>query len=237
MRFLLAMTVAVVLASALAHAEVVFFEDWEAGMERWSDAYYVEPYARLSDEQNATPGGSFSLKTAGTTVNYTNSVDYNLPMETAQNWYVEFNFFDTGATREFIQIRSYDGGGMRGKELQQICFGVYNYNVDTSVYNIRVRYGGAGWTNTTISRTNNTWHTMRVEQDFDGVLKFLIDGEPAFETTTTAIHGITTLRVGSAVGNGGNGAYYDDIKIGIVPEPAAVLMLLAGVPMLLRRRR
>jgi hypothetical protein len=236
MRLLLGTMLAVVLAAASARATVLFEENWENGMDRWRDAWYTQPYASLSDVENATPGGNYSLKTADTREFYTNAVDYDFQTLTENNWYLQFKFFDTGTAREYLQIRSYSNGGLKGDHLRTIMFGVWPYTVDPNKYSFRVMDGGYGWTNTTVSRTTGSWRTMRVEQDFDGVLKFMIDGYLAYEAASTVTCGVSSIRVGSALDNFGMGAYFDDIEVGIVPEPAALLMLLAGVPMLLRRR-
>ncbi|HOJ73180.1 MAG TPA: hypothetical protein PLV57_02600 [Phycisphaerae bacterium] len=221
--------------TANVQATVVLWEDWESGTDGWVDlSGTVVP--TLSNEQNTTPGGTYSLKVQGNTIgNSMNALDRNLDAATAVNWYVEWSFFDTGATREYLQIRSYSEGGSSGALQQLISFGVYNARVDLTVYNARVTNGGVGWTNTTIRRVPNVWHTMRVEQDEAGNLKFFIDGQLGLETTTTSIYGITSLRVGSALTNGGAAVYFDDIKVGIVPEPATLALLLCGLPFLRRR--
>jgi hypothetical protein len=227
---------AVCLLTAGVQATVLFSEDWETGTDGWVQ-YGAVIYPTLSDAQNTTPGGTYSLKTQATTNNYMNAMDTNMPSVTPTNWFVEWSFFDTGATREYLQIRNFANGGSSGTLQQLISFGVYNAAPAVAThYNVRVANGGAGWTNTTIPRVANVWHTMRVEQDEAGNLKFLVDGTVGLETTTTSIFGVSSLRVGSGLGNGSKSAYYDDIKVGIVPEPATLALLLGGLPFLRRRR-
>lgn len=230
------------LVAVAAQASPIFSENWETGTDGWATVGSIVP--TVTTAQNTTPGGSNSLKTADTTTSYTNSLDYNLAAATPTNWYAQWQFRDTGASREYIQLRSYTGGGSSGSLQQLISFGVYNASpCVTSKYNLRVMNGtsfsstGGGWTNTTANRAANVWHTMRVEQTAAGALTFKVDGNVAFETTTSSIFGLTSIRVGSALGNASKGAFFDDIEIGVVPEPSAALLLLAGLPVIARRRR
>lgn len=237
MREFLCTGMILLLVSASAHATVLLTEDWESGRDGWFD-FGTTLIPQLSDDQNATPGGTYSLRTADAPgTNYQNAFDYDFAEPTAENWYVEFNFFDNGAMREYLQIRSFSRGGVSGTVRQEIDFGVYHYQVDPSKYCLRVKYGNAeGWINTDVDRTSYSWRTLRVEQDFDGSLTFWVDGELAYESSTTAVYGVTNLRVGAALSNG-NGAYFDDIEVGIVPEPTVLLGLIAGVGLLARRQR
>lgn len=239
MRTCLAVMVMVVATGSGAQASLLFSENWESGNTAgWVD-YGYGPLATVTDQQNTTPGGMYSLRTSDTTSNNTNSVDWYFPAATEKNWYVEWSFQDTGATNEYLQILSYSQGGMRGTRLNTISFGVSVASPSNQTrYNARVRDGNLeGWMSTSMSRSNNVWHTMRVEQTEAGQLRFWVDGQLGLETSTTAIHGITGLRVGSGLSNGNKGAFYDDIRVGIVPEPAALLMLTLAAPMFVRRRR
>lgn len=232
-----------VLAVAGSASAADLWEDWESGMDGWT-FYGGGPNPALSNAQNTTPGGEWSLKTADNgSVNYTNAVDYSFDAAhglAGLYWTASWNFMDTGATREYLQLQSYSGGGGSGNLQQLISLGVYNAGVDLSKYNFRVAIGGVGWGNTTVTRVANVWHAMKVELFADGTVNFWIDGSIAASTTTTAVYGVTRVRVGSGLTNGGKGAYYDDILLEQIPEPGSLLALGTGLigllGVILRRR-
>ncbi len=229
---LLALCVGIAASAQAAYLD----EDWETGTDGWADVG-AGPFPALDNTQNTTPGGTWSLKTADTAVNYTNAKDFVIEGMTETNWTAEWTFqHKTGTTREYVQLQSYSGGGGSGTLLQLISFGVYNAApANTTLYNFRVTNGGVGWSNTNIARVANTWHTMKVEQFSDGTLNFYVDGVLGATTTTTSIYPITKVRVGSALGNNTNGAWFDDILV--TPEPAAAVLLGLGGLLFGRRRR
>lgn len=246
MKKLLVLVAALLLLAASVQAQVVFSEDWETGTDGWTP-YSATP-AAISNEQNATPDGAWSMKTIGTTTSYINAIDMNWATPvTGTGWEVSWKFYDTGATREFVQIRSYSGGGGSGTLQQLIAFGCYNTATAPNVYiggnyQLRVAVGGYQWASSSIVKTNNVWHDMKVRQTATGELTFWVDNVIAAETTTTAIYGITSIRVGSGLGNNGKGAYYDDIVVtNVVPEPSSMVALATGLVSLagfsIRRRK
>jgi len=231
MKKVVLLAVCVGLVASLAQAAILS-EDWETGTDGWVD-YGAGPFATLSDAQNTTPGGSWSLKTADTTTSYTNAKDWNFAVETGKNWYVQWEMYDTGSSREYMQVQSYAGTTLQ----QLVAFGTYNGTGGGSSYYARVAVGGGNWMLTDIPRTNNTWHTFRIEQDdATGTITFSVDGDE-WTATTTAVFGATKLRVGSGLGNASHGAYYDDIEFGIVPEPAVAVLFGLGGLLFGRRRR
>ncbi|MGQ9580310.1 MAG: PEP-CTERM sorting domain-containing protein [Armatimonadota bacterium] len=242
MRMVLAILAAVVLAIGPASAQVILFEDWETGTDGWTDVGNG-PFATLDNTQNTTPGGTWSLKTANNaTTNYTNAKDYSWATESPKRWVVTWNFMhQSTTTREYLQIRSFRGGGGSGTLQQLISLGVYNASpANQNMYNFRVAVGSVNWDNTTIRRQANVWHSMKVEQFLDGTINFWIDGQLGATATTTAVYGITQIRVGSALTNNNAGAWFDDIKVEIVPEPGSLVAFGTGLISLLgvaRRRR
>jgi MYXO-CTERM domain-containing protein len=235
MRLVLALALALMATTAQG---AILYEDWESGTDGWTD-YGSGPYAALDNTQNTTPGGSWSLKTADTATNYTNSKDFVITGMTDTSWVAQWSFqHKAGTTREYVQLQNYSGGGGSGTLQQLISFGVYNSGVDTAKYNFRVVSGSVGWANTTIARSANQWHTMKVEQidlgTGNATLNFYIDGAPAGTANTTVVLPLTRVRVGAGVGNASNGAYFDDISV--TPEPASLALIALG-GLLLRRRR
>jgi len=231
--FLVVLTLAVISA---ASATVVLDEGWETGGTGWTVYGSSAPYASIVTDNAAT--GTHSMRTAdNSTTNYTNAMSYTLGAETGENWTMTWNFYDTGATREVMQIDSYRGLGIgAAADLQQlIALGSYNSGVATTVYNYRVASGeGAGWKNTTITRTNNTWHAMKVEQIYVGgstaTINVYVDNVLGATFDTNAVYGVTALRAGGGLTNGGHGAYYDDLLLTVptVPEPSSMLAFATG---------
>ncbi len=197
---LVALILIVALSSTSAFAAVILSEDWESGTDGWS---YVGsgPYPVLSTDQSVS--ASHSVRTADDiTASYTNAMDYQLASPTEPNWTATWYFYDTGASRRYLQLYSYSADST----LQQlICLGVYNAG-DVSKYSYRVAYGSSlgtgGWGDTTVDRVSNVWHAMMVQQTYnDGdptaTVDFYVDNVLGATATTTAVYGVTKVRVGS----------------------------------------
>lgn len=239
MKRALILAAALMVTTAAAASAQGFFENWESGTisAPWTFYGAGNPQVSVVTEQNATPGGQYSLKYPGGAANYAAGLNRTVT-NGFSNWTVSFKFYDAGPNtgmRSYLQMQSYAGGGTSGSLLQLISFGAYNSTVDTSVYNMRIVTGGPGWTNTTVKRSQG-WHSFKVVAS-NNSFTFFCDDAPGVTTAGTVVP-ITNFRVGSGLTTNGVDSYFDDICY--VPEPSSMLALasgLAGLAGLVRRRR
>ena len=75
-----------------------------------------------------------------------------------------------------------------------------------------------------------------VQDGATGQLTFSVDGDE-WTTSTTAVFGVTKMRLGSGLTNAGHGVFFDDVVFAAVPDPATLALLGMGGLMFARRRR
>jgi len=237
--------VAVLALSAIATAAPIFSENFDSMTVGQVPAGWTGVGATPAIvSQDKAASGSNSVKTPGTTVNSTAAADYNIVGMTTKNWEATWKFNSTAtSTRDFIQLRSYSGGGSSGSLQQLISFGNYNTG-GANKYMFRIAVGAspalplATWGNTSITRVNDVWKEMKVTHTDLGNgtanVKFYVDGVEGASWNTTAVFPLTQIRIGSALSNNNSASYFDDIVV--TPEPATLALLASGL-FLVRRRR
>ena len=151
-------------------------------------------------------------------------------------------------TREYVEIRGYEGAGYADGELQQIiALGVSSSSVpSTDFYMDRVLYGGEGYANFTLPKTTD-WVKLSAEvktNTVDFYYQTLVDpiGAPTgplnpavFDHSSTMTEGVTfdCVVVGSGLSTNTD-VWFDDILV--TPEPASLVLLALGALALVRRR-
>lgn len=96
---ILALTV-VLFSTASAQATVLFSEDFESGVDGWFTVGSPDPPLRTNN-YNTTPGGYWSMYTPAGKTQYVHQVSYGPD----PNWYVTWNFFDSGASNGYLRMR------------------------------------------------------------------------------------------------------------------------------------
>jgi hypothetical protein len=90
------------------------------------------------------------------------------------------------------------------------------------------------------------WHNLKVKLSTDDGLstdyEFYVDGNLAERVsnigTAASIRSYDNIAIGSGLSNASNGAYFDNVNLAVVPEPASLLLTgLACIGLLAVRRR
>jgi hypothetical protein len=243
---------AVLLAwAAVAPAAVVVLDDFEsynppavfetvwpvAGTEGGvlSTERYVSPIH--SYKTPATSGGDGS--------NYRNLGGQYTPSD-AQPLLMSFYMsFDSGATRQYNQIRGYSGAGYGDGSLEQL-YAVGTYSAvtapgevwDGTKYQARVTMGtNVGWFNLNApgapSRSPG-WHLFEIEIR-SAAVNFHVDGMLGRSWSRGTLSDFDCVVLGSGLTNFG-AAWTDDLLVEHVPEPVTLAMLTSGLVFVRRRR-
>lgn len=242
-RFVLLFLLCAAFISTQALAAVIVTENWESGAGSWVDG--AAGAAIVNDSvTNLLGAGNHAIKVPGSAASGDIGTKLlTLAATTDPNWVITYDFYSTG-TRDYLQIIGNNSGGSLA---QLIVLGHYNAGVDYTKYNYRVAFGSVNWQDTTLTRSTNKWHAMKIEQiynpgDATATVNFYIDNSFLATAATSAINGVSVLKAGSGLTNGGGPAYFDNIVLtsGAIPEPGSMLALGAGMIGLLgviRRRK
>lgn len=242
-RFVLLFLLCAAFISTQALAAVIVTENWESGAGAWVDG--GAGAAIVNDSiTNLLGAGNHAIKVPGSAASGDIGTKLlTLAATTDPNWVITYDFYSTG-TRDYLQIIGNNSGGSLA---QLIALGHYNAGVDYTKYNYRVAFGSVNWQDTTLTRSTNKWHAMKIEQiynpgDATATVNFYIDNSFLATAATSAINGVSVLKAGCGLTNGGGPAYFDNIVLtsGAIPEPGSMLALGAGMIGLLgviRRRK
>jgi hypothetical protein len=108
-------------------------------------------------------------------------------------------------------------------------------------YQARIAFGGgSGWFNLQAERSVG-WHNFKA-LIYDDRIDYYVNGvfDTSFTNTAATVgvaDGYNQARIGSGLSSQFGGAYYDNVLVQVIPEPASLsLLALAGLGMIRRRR-
>jgi len=188
----------------------------------------------LSSEQAFSP--TMSVK-ASTTAMRSSQVIAETAASAAEPIVFKFRYYDSGgaAYRQYAELIDAAGTGNG----QIIAMGLNN-NLTSSYYMARI----VGFNGSAFFRLDDAgaparsvgWHLLEAEITPTAV-KFSVDGvlSKTADISSFVVRSYDKVRLGSNLSSG-NVAYFDDVYLAKLPEPSALVLLLAGMPLLRRRR-
>ena len=238
-------------ASCFAGAQAVslFSDGFETGdFSLWTAAAATG----VSSVQTTTVhSGTFAAQMSGTTGSrrFANASRAELPGET-----IEYSFWmklnaASGNHRHFSEIRSYAGDVYNVGALEQLyAIGTWNAatvnTYSSAKWQARLtfnRAGGpavAGWYTLTDAPNRTTDWTKFTVKLSPTTIEFYVNdvlGLAAMDRGNTG--SIDSVILGSNLSSASIDAFYDDVSLTAVPEPASLAALGVGAAALLRRRR
>ncbi len=249
-RICLAAAFLVAMGMATAHAGVIVSDDFEGYANQAAmDAVWVPSGtsggSQLSTDQSVSPTHSAfnDVDTRRST-----QVFGDAPVPTDANPLVwSFQYYDTQAgvslARNYMQLWDNSGG-----LAQLVSLGVYNAVPGESVadhhtyYRARVAFGGGpGWIllkEPGVATRSVGWHELKAVFGTSTV-DFYVDGtQGASGITYGSGYTFDTMQLGSGLSSAGGAAYYDDVLLQSVPEPASLALLgFACLGLAVARRR
>jgi len=243
----------VLAVGASAQVNWLFTEDWESGYPNGWTSSGNTAFA-LSTVQALSPVNSLyaAVSATATTRAWKNTPVINHPTGVVAEWWIYDTTCGSGG-RQYNEIRAYAGKAYNSGALSQLyAAGIYNTvtaagdTYDGTKYQARVAFGtGGAWFNLNAAGApsrSRGWHKFTFSiNPTANTADIYVDGILGRTWAANWVGWVDSAIVGSGVTSNGRDAYFDDIRIGTVPEPGSMLAMATGLVGLagfgIRRRR
>ena len=241
-------TLCVVFLVAVRSAVSPYFEDFETGDDGWSTWPGALDHLNLDNAKNHTPAGSTSYRSSEAEpdgfASYTQIADGTGALRLDAYLYVDNATPDVDDSRAMIQLTQ---GANFGTDYIQLGW-LQDYAGGSERFSVRTDYRDShalGTFDTGVSRPAvNDWVKLSIEADagVGGDLRFYVNDSLVYNGVGERLGAnLDTIRLGVNFGNNHDTVWYDDIRVGTVPEPASIgLFSLGGLALagfVSRRRR